>query len=146
VRYTTWYLIGKPGFFLSWGFADGVGGVFLYPVMASPFLTQPAFLAMRSFNFLLHWPLMLSALAAALFGIWRPSSISVDRGRQISVAVVGTLLLYAIAMHMIGAPFSRYGIPFRPLAYVLAMSGAFALVSYRRATRSASLPRVAPSE
>jgi len=34
---------------------------------------------------------------------------------------VSAIVLYAIAFHMIGAPFPRYGVPFRPLLYMLAI-------------------------
>ena len=38
------------------------------------------------------------------------------------------IFLAAIVLHMIGAPYPRYGIPFMPFAYALAVVAAAALV------------------
>lgn len=136
VRFASWYLFGKPGSFLSWGVVGGVGGVFIYPVDRSPFLDQPLFKALRSFNFLVHWPLMLLALLASFFAFWRPHALASDEDQQRVAALISAIFIYAIAVHMLGAPFSRYSIPFRPLAYALAL--AMILATWRR-LRSAPL-------
>lgn len=121
LRFASWYLLGKPGSFLSWGVVGGVGGVFIYPVERSPYLDQPLFKALRSFSFLVHWPLMLLALLATFFAFWRPHALATDDDQQRVAALLAAIFIYAIAVHMLGAPFSRYSIPFRPLAFALGL-------------------------
>jgi len=127
VRYAQWYLIGKPGFFLSWGMLDAVGGVFVYPAEQSPYLDRGLFKVLRSLNFLIHWPLMLLGLLGACLALWKPHVLAAERTRQVAAAVLAAIFLYAIALHMFGTPLSRYAIPFRPLIYILALGAARAL-------------------
>lgn len=126
-RHASWYLFGKPGFFLSWGMLDAVGGIFIYPAERSPYLERSLFKGLRSLNFVLHWPLMLLGAMAAIIALWKPRALVADRERQVAAAIVASIFLYAIVLHMIGAPLSRYAIPFRPLAYILAVVMARAL-------------------
>jgi 4-amino-4-deoxy-L-arabinose transferase-like glycosyltransferase len=122
VRYARWYLVGKPGFFLSWGMLDAVGGIFIYPAEQSPYLDRSWFKVLRALNFLVHWPLMLLGLLGACLALWKPHVLAAERTRQMAAAVLAALFLYAIALHMVGTPLSRYAIPFRPLIYVLALA------------------------
>ena len=46
---------------------------------------------------------------------------------------------------MVAAPYPRYGIPFRPLIYVLALAMASAVFSRRALAPAARLPVSAPS-
>ena len=126
-RYAKWYLLGKPGTFLSWGVIGGAGDVFIYPPDHSPYLERSLVSKLRSLHFVLHWPLMLLGILAAFMACWRPHVLAADRDRQRIAAILAAIFLYVIVMHMIGAPFSRYAIPFRPLAYVLALTMAHAL-------------------
>jgi 4-amino-4-deoxy-L-arabinose transferase-like glycosyltransferase len=130
VRYAQWYLFGKPGFFLSWGMLDAVGGVFIYPAERSPFLDDALFKALRSINFIVHWPLMLLGLAVAFMALWRPRVLFGGAARQLAGAVLAAVFLYAIALHVLGTPLSRYAIPFRPLIYILGL--AMARVAWQR--------------
>lgn len=122
LRHAKWYLLGKPGFFLSWGMLDAVGGIFVYPAERSPYLDNGLFKALRSANFLLHWPLMLLGLLGACIALWKPHVLAADRQRQVAAAILAAIVLYAIALHVIGTPLSRYAIPFRPLIYILALA------------------------
>lgn len=122
LRHAKWYLLGKPGFFLSWGMLDAVGGIFVYPAERSPYLDNGWFKALRSANFLLHWPLMLLGLLGACIALWKPHVLAADRQRQVAAAILAAIFLYAIALHVIGTPLSRYAIPFRPLIYILALA------------------------
>lgn len=121
VRTARWYLLGKPGFFLSWGIVAGVGDIFVYPVSSSPWLQRPLFAGIRDIAFVLHWPLMLSAVLAMLLASWRPGLLSDDARRRDAATVLSALLLYVIAMHMLGTPLPRYNVPFRPLEFTLAL-------------------------
>jgi hypothetical protein len=133
LRYAGWYLIGKPIYFLSWdNSAGGTSDAFIYPATASPFRDRPAFRAMHAGMWILHWPLMLLAVATAVLAWLRPASLA-GIGDLAAFRFLATIALGAIALHMIGAPYPRYGIPFQPLLYVLALSG---LASLARGARS----------
>jgi hypothetical protein len=43
--------------------------------------------------------------------------------------MVAIVVAYAVGFHIVVAPFPRYGVPFRPLLYLLAMLPLLALVS-----------------
>lgn len=147
LRYAQWYLIGKPGFFLSWGLIAGGGDIYVYPTPVSPYRSSGFFKALKEAAFLLHWPLMLLAVLSAfltLRGISSPTVNSLRAGE----ALLALIFLYAIALHMLGAPYPRYGIPFRPLAYVLAFCLAHRLWLWKQArtelqkNASAQIPEV----
>lgn len=121
LRSARWYLLGKPGFFLSWGIVAGVGDIFVYRVATSPWLEQPLFVAMRDLAFVLHWPLMLLSLAAMLLATWRPRLLSSEPERRHAAILLSVLLLYVMGMHMLGTPLPRYNVPFRPLEFTLAL-------------------------
>lgn len=119
VRYAKWYLIGKSGFFLSWSLIAGGGDIYVYPTPVSPYRSSAFFKALKDTTFLLHWPLMLLAVFSAFLAFRRrasPNSTSLRLGE----ALLAFVFLYAIVLHILGAPYPRYGIPFRPLAYILA--------------------------
>jgi 4-amino-4-deoxy-L-arabinose transferase-like glycosyltransferase len=125
-RYLHWYLIGKPEHFLSWGMIDGFD-IYIYPVSTSPFMERPSFKTIRGLLFALHWPLMLFGVGAAITALWRPHALQLQGHAKTGAQAVAIVFLIAIGLHMIGAPYPRYGIPFRPLAYVLAALSAAAL-------------------
>jgi hypothetical protein len=119
--YVYWYLIGKPGFLLSWTNIDGAGDVFVYSVSRSPYLEERSFDRIRQVMYWLHWPLMLLGLGGTLLVWWRAERRGLDQRQLLAARLVSLVVLYAIGLHMVGAPFPRYGIPFRPLLYPLAL-------------------------
>jgi len=123
VRLARWYLIGKPGLFLSWGHVAGVGDIFIYHVARSPWLERPLFRAVREVHFWLHWPLMLIAIATMMLALWRPAVFHLDADRRRSVVLLASLLASMIVLHVLGMALPRYNLPFRPLEFALAMAG-----------------------
>ena len=123
LRYLRWYVLGKPVFFLSWdNSAAGAGDAFIDRLVDSPFYHRTSFKLMHAFMHGLHWPLMLLGIATALAAWLRPRIFS-GKIDLASLRLVSALALAAIVLHMIGAPYPRYGIPFRPLFYLLATTG-----------------------
>lgn len=121
LTYANWYLVGKPGTFLSWGFVQGTD-VYVFETPRSPYREDPVFAGMRSIALALHWPLMLLAVCAALLILWRPRWLRLEGEALIAARVLSAVVLYAIAFHMIVAPYPRYAVPFRPLLYILSLS------------------------
>lgn len=119
-RYARWYLIGKPIAFLSW--ADPSGrDILIYPVSHTPYYEDVRFAILRQVAFILHWPLMVLGLAGAALLWLKPSWLCLDESHLRAARLVALVVVYAIALHTIAAPFARYGIPFRPLVYALAL-------------------------
>jgi 4-amino-4-deoxy-L-arabinose transferase-like glycosyltransferase len=120
-RHLRWYLLGKPVSLLDWNILAGMGDIFIYPVTASPYFSQPVFILSHKYMKLLHWPLVILALAASVV-VWLPISGNKPSGTTLFTArILSLLVLYFIALHIVAAPFPRYGIPLRPYIYGLAM-------------------------
>ena len=65
-------------------------------------------------------------------------------GQLLAARIVAGVFGYALVFHMIGAPFPRYGIPFRPLLYPMAILTGMALWSLRTSApgrKRSALPR-----
>ena len=132
VAMTAWYLVGKPIYFLSWDMISGEGDVYFYPVDTSPYLNDPVFKALRNIMYALHWPLNISALlvVATVLVATYIQQYGTAKKRVIlkpTITLLATLMMALMVVHMLGAPFPRYGVPFRPLVILLAMMGIEAL-------------------
>ena len=120
-RHLRWYLLGKPASLFDWNILAGMGDIFIYTVTESPYFSQPVYILSHKYMKLLHWPLVLLAVLASIV-VWLPGF-----GKRLSetalptVRMLSLLMLYFIALHIIAAPFPRYGIPLRPVIYGLAM-------------------------
>ncbi|MDR1934682.1 MAG: glycosyltransferase family 39 protein [Candidatus Accumulibacter sp.] len=112
-----WYLIGKPVTLLSWNIIAGMGGIFVYPVTASPYLTSPFFQATELISAYLHPLLTIAALAGCGLVLFKPEIFRLSKGKRCIAMLVVALILYFLVIHMVGAPFPRYGIPLRPIIY-----------------------------
>jgi hypothetical protein len=132
-RYIRWYLLGKPGAFLSWDFVEGRGGIFMYPATESPWLANPLFVALRNLHAWLHWPLMGAAMLTVFLALWRPEWIVRDGARRTDVRLLAALIGYIIVLHMLGYPLPRYNLPYRSLEFMMALVGLRALGRARRA-------------
>ncbi|MFA6984698.1 MAG: glycosyltransferase family 39 protein [Arenimonas sp.] len=121
LTYAKWYLLGKPGTFLSWGYVQGTD-IYVFDATRTPYKEDALFSAIRSVALYLHWPLMLLGLGAALGIFVRPRWFGLQGHALVAVRVVAIIVLYAIGFHMIVAPYPRYGVPFRPLLYILAVA------------------------
>lgn len=121
VGMTRWYLLGKPVYFMSWNIVAGFGDVFIYPISRSPFAPGGALAPVRALARMLHAPLMILGFAAILIGAVRPRVLAPRADVQVAVRALSIMLLAVTVVHMIGAPFPRYGIPFRWMFYLMAM-------------------------
>lgn len=124
LQYLEWYAIGKPRYFLSWYPIGAADDIFIYPVDASPFLNRPLFQAIRATMFGLHWPLMWFGLLGAALAWARPAVLGSTNAAVASTRLVALVVLAALALNAIGAPFPRYSVPFRPLIFILAIMAA----------------------
>jgi hypothetical protein len=140
-RYLAWYLLGKPRAFLSWENVESFD-VLVYPVRQTPMYQDRTIAALRTASYYVHWPLMLIAVATVLSLAFRRARHSLAPEAALAASIGAALFAYAIVFHMIAAPFPRYAIPFRPLAYTLAMLGllmAWRLIGRSGLTRNVTL-------
>jgi 4-amino-4-deoxy-L-arabinose transferase-like glycosyltransferase len=120
-EYLRWYLIGKPIAFFSLNEISGWGWVFIYPVLTSPFLHDPAVRFVSAITTGLHWPLVVCAVIG-MFAAWSPAARRRLSEQQASaLRFVSAVFAFAVALHVVGTPLPRYSVPFRPLFYVLAV-------------------------
>lgn len=119
-KYVKWYLLGKPYFFLSMENVQGFD-VLIYPTTSTPYYEDVRFAILRWFSVEAHWPLMLTGVAGMILLAIRPSWLGLSDSQTLAASLVALLLAYAIAFHMVVAPFPRYAIPFRPFIYALAL-------------------------
>lgn len=118
--YARWYLIGKPYFFLSLRDVQS-SDIMIYPVSQTPFYQDPGFAVARRISLELHWPLMILGLIGAVMLVLRPRRFRMTEPAKLAAGFIVLVVAYAIAFHMVAAPFPRYAIPFRPLIFVLAL-------------------------
>lgn len=129
LHYVWWFLVGKQVSLLSWNMIDGMGDIFIYPITASPYLDQSLFKVTRVAALWLHAPLSIAAIVGCGIALIRPSWLRLAEATRIPTQLVAILVLYFFAIHFVGAPYPRYGIPLRPLIYGF---GLFSLISLTR--------------
>ena len=120
LRQAQWYLLGKPWYFLSLEDVQS-SDIMIYPLLRSPYFGDRRFESMRSFVRAVHWPLVLLALLAMALLALRAGALGLDERERRAAMLVAIAVAYAIALHMVVAPFPRYSIPFRPLLFALAL-------------------------
>jgi hypothetical protein len=135
MRYASWYAIGKPVSLFAWNEVR-IGDAFILQVSDTPYFHRREFQATHLVARLLHWPLIALAALGALLAWWRrqPPGLSTD-----AVRVLSLLFAYVVAVHVAGAPYPRYSVPFRPETYALAIYASLWLAAFVRA-RPAGTP------
>jgi 4-amino-4-deoxy-L-arabinose transferase-like glycosyltransferase len=122
-RYFSWYLIGKPIQFFAWNLTESVGDAFIYAPLKTPYLENKFFQLTHAIAAFLHPFLMLLSLFGTYYAISR---------KNLAASIFSLILLYFVALHMIGAPFPRYSIPLRPINYGLAFFALYQITQWSR--------------
>lgn len=121
LAYLYWFLIGKPLSLLSWDIVAGAGGIFVYPVVASPYFDMPVFQVTQAVSLGAHIPLTAAAVVGCGLVLMKAKIVALSDAERRVAVLVCALILYFVAVHMVGAPFPRYGIPLRPVVYGLGL-------------------------
>jgi hypothetical protein len=129
-RMLRWYLIEKPFYLFKWTLPDGWGDMFTYPILRSPWLSNPAFILLTSIVRGLHWPLVLLGMMGAVLAFTPAMKMAVGEKWRDSVRWLATVQVFMIAVHVAGSPFPRYSVPFRPLLFILAMFSVVVVVRW----------------
>ncbi len=139
IAYANWYLIGKIAYFFKWQIVGGYTDVFTYPVLHSPYFGNVAFLVTHALMLGLHWPLVIASLFGAITAWTRQANMVVSGWRLKTIRWFSMILGIVLLGNMIGAPYSRYSIPFRPLLYILATFALLLVVNWVQILRREGL-------
>lgn len=122
-RYFSWYLIGKPIQFFAWNLTESVGDAFIYAPTKTPYVDNKLFGVTHTIASLLHPFLMLLSMLGICYALIR---------KNLAACLLSLVLLYFVAIHMIGAPFPRYSIPLRPINYGLAFYALYQITQWSK--------------
>jgi hypothetical protein len=117
----SWYAVGKTAFFFHWSPPDGWHDMFTYPVWRSPWLTNPFFILLSAIMRALYVPLIVCGLLGTVTVFFSRTSACFSARNTDSLRFLALLHIFAIGVHVVGAPFARYSVPFRPLTFLLAV-------------------------
>jgi hypothetical protein len=118
-----WFLVGKILMFWNWSNdAQGAGDVFIYPMLHTPFTSNLLLSILHEIMRFLHVPLVVIGMISSV-SAWLPIAKRrvLDQGRLWFWRTLSAVLLYFVAIHMVGAPFPRYNIPVLPVLYMQVM-------------------------
>lgn len=132
LNYIQWYLIGKPVMFWSKNILRIPDGIYVYPVIQSPYDSN--FLARRSMQMMqfIHPYLLITVLFGAIILSVLPEQKIMTHRQLTATAIIFALLLYATLIHMALTPLPRYSIPFRPFLYIAFSTSLYYLIEILR--------------
>jgi len=132
-----WYFRGKPPYLWQFSNIDGVGDVFVYPVITTPFRTNSFFMTTHDIMKALQWPIMLSAAIGSIL-VWLPKTAELLLERdKVTVRAGSLLLIFLTAVHFPLANPARYAIPAYPALFLMAV---VTLVILARLVRQKTTP------
>ncbi|SEH05568.1 phospholipid carrier-dependent glycosyltransferase [Candidatus Venteria ishoeyi] len=127
--YAQWYMWGKTITVFSWDILAGMGDIFVYPVIQTPYATDWLFKLTHTIMWILHPILVVLSLIGVVLA-WLPAAKQLPSSFLWSFRLLSLLMLYFVMLHIIGAPFPRYSIPMRPVIYGMAIAVLAWLSSY----------------
>jgi hypothetical protein len=114
VEHLRWYLLGKVPTFLSWFNVEAGVDVFIYGVVQSPYderwMPKITYVLMKTLHPFL---MMLGVIGSVVMAL---------RGGG-AARLFGVVVIYFLGLHIIGAPYPRYGYPIYPLLFAGGMYG-----------------------
>jgi hypothetical protein len=116
-----WYLFGKVTSFFSWKEQQGWADMFEYPVLRSPWATNNAFIMLTSFMWAMYTPLIAFGVLGTFIAFLPRTRALFGESRAYGIRFLALLHLFVIGVHVAGAPFARYSVPFRPVTFFLAV-------------------------
>ena len=116
-----WYFWDKPPYLWQFSNIDGVGDVFVYPVITTPFRTNSFFMTTHDIMKILQWPIVLSAAIGSIL-VWLPKTAELLLERdKVTVRAGSLLLIFLTAVHFPLANPARYAIPAYPALFLMAV-------------------------
>ena len=118
--YFKWYIWGKLTTVFSWDIIAGMGDIFIYPVIKTPYSDNLLFQITRFTMMLIH-PLLIALSFIGTLLAWLSITKYLPSNFLWTLRLLSLLMLYFIILHIIGAPYPRYSIPMRPITYGMAV-------------------------
>ena len=125
LRYTLWYLIGKPSELWGWSIIVGQGDIYVYPTINSPFKIQGPWIAVEAFCQSINLLLMLLATAGLLgfsLSLNLRKIATSSRSVQAALAAPFVLLAFITLVYCVLQEEPRYAIPYRPIEILMAFT------------------------
>jgi 4-amino-4-deoxy-L-arabinose transferase-like glycosyltransferase len=109
--YLSWYIFGKQTFLWQWSMLEGAGEMFIYPVIQSPYNYLVEVWASYKVHRFIHpiWVIIGLLGSLSIPYLWKNKILKVHP----ILLFMSLLIIYAIIIHAITAPYPRYSIPFK---------------------------------
>ncbi len=117
-----WYFFEKPRYLFQWDNIDGIGDIFVYPILRTPFRDNGVFASVRSIFYYLHPFIMTLGLVGCALP-WVRTAAKIIPQEMITLLRMASLML--IYLYLIHLPFfnaTRYAVPLFPVIFLLAVS------------------------
>ena len=111
MEHIKWYLWGKVWFLWQWDIISGQGDIFIYPAVRSPYYYLPDMIVSHRIHSAVHGIWAVLGLLSSLAVLVRACLNKLEH--HVLWAVLALFILYVVLIHMVIAPFPRYGIPFK---------------------------------
>jgi hypothetical protein len=129
-EYLNWYLIGKQKFLWQWSVLTGQGDIFIYKIVKSPYLYLPDMKATHALHNMIHniWVVtgLITSFVIVLLNLIKKIKI------PFVWVLMALLIIYVVLIHIIIAPYPRYGIPFKLYLIPLFIFGIQSVVTMSR--------------
>ncbi len=124
IKYSSWYLFGKPAMFWRWSLFHA-GDINVYPSKYTWYdRSAPANLTKKSMR--LFHPVIIILMHLFVVIYFLKLSHLLDDG-HIPILTILLMMVYFLAIHVILVPAPRYSIPLRPQVYLLAVLAIYEL-------------------
>ncbi len=121
LEYIHWYAIGKQQYLWQWGIISGQGDIFIYPTIESPYYNLPDLKFTHLLNKIFHIAWIPIGLISTFVVLARARIFPNTLNK--SILILALIAGYSVLIHVLVAPFPRYGIPFKifliPLSIIL---------------------------
>lgn len=117
LRYLKWYLLGKLDFFWQWRIFEGFDEIYIYRLSHSPWNRLPDMILVVDMHKYLHMLWIPFGLVLSIY-MFVKQKYKENPASLICVQ----LIIYVCLVHIVVAPYTRYGIPFKlPLLILIAL-------------------------
>lgn len=128
--YLHWFL-SKPLRLFQWSLVQG-HDIYVYPLMASPYHTEPELLFKATYAGMrvLHPILVFLSFVGMVIPWLSDRRITMTPQQRFVFRILSLFYFYFILVHMVGAPFPRYSVPIRPVTYLLAVAACWIAIPF----------------
>jgi hypothetical protein len=120
-----WYFIEKPVYLFQWNDIDGIGDVFVYPVLRTPFADRIAFRTVHLIFERSH-VVILSLAFLGCIALWVPTVTQIISSKtRILLRMASIMLMFLYFIHLPLVVTARFAVPLYPTIFLLAASAVY---------------------